>query len=213
VLWLELWLRVAAPSGEDTAKLPRRFRQILFLDVFGDAVGWDPSQAENENQPDSKDYLDRSVVDDIMNDEERDRELEGENEALHAVAEQAASQLAMAQCAMRRWSACPDWAPSEEQQAEIDDLKEKLKTWGSAIHGELERHRHYGGADSIFESELRPWHQLTPEERRADPFAKCLVGPFESHEGYVSVSYHYDVRHLIRCTGMLQRRSVQALWF
>eukprot|EP00971_Amphidinium_carterae_P109144 2161210-Amphidinium_carterae.1 len=47
VLWLELWLRVAQPT--DTARLPRRFRQVLFLDVFGDAYsGWDPALDDGE---------------------------------------------------------------------------------------------------------------------------------------------------------------------
>eukprot|EP00438_Fugacium_kawagutii_P017609 Skav213585 [mRNA] locus=scaffold1790:279652:282211:- [translate_table: standard] len=32
VLWLELWLRVAAPHGDDQAKLPRRFRQAPEID-------------------------------------------------------------------------------------------------------------------------------------------------------------------------------------
>mmetsp|Transcript_36657 Transcript_36657/g.68356 ORF Transcript_36657/g.68356 Transcript_36657/m.68356 type:complete len:149 (+) Transcript_36657:3-449(+) len=58
VLWLELWIRVAAPSA-DKAKLPRRFRQVLFLDVFGDAVGWDPTNAENEEVPEHR--LDRPM--------------------------------------------------------------------------------------------------------------------------------------------------------
>ena len=43
---LRLWLRIAWPSGaeEKLAQLPRRFRQVLFLDPFGD-VFWDPNQA------------------------------------------------------------------------------------------------------------------------------------------------------------------------
>jgi len=192
VLWLELWLRVAAPSGDDTAKLPRRFRQILFLDVFGDAAGWDPTQAENENQG-SSEMMDRSLVDDIMNDDEADREAEDEMEALTSVAEQAASQLAMGQCAIRRWGACSDFCLSPDQTREFDALREKLKTWGNAVHAELVRYRHHGGADSVFEPELRRWHDLAPEERWADPFAKCLVGPFESNEGYTTTIFHFDV--------------------
>eukprot|EP00405_Crypthecodinium_cohnii_P019719 CAMPEP_0206477990 /NCGR_PEP_ID=MMETSP0324_2-20121206/35773_1 /ASSEMBLY_ACC=CAM_ASM_000836 /TAXON_ID=2866 /ORGANISM="Crypthecodinium cohnii, Strain Seligo" /LENGTH=660 /DNA_ID=CAMNT_0053954183 /DNA_START=237 /DNA_END=2215 /DNA_ORIENTATION=+ len=192
VLWLELWLRVAAPTNEDTSKLPRRFRQILFLDVFGDAG--DVNQGDSEHGTGAaSEVMDRSLVDDILNDQEGHCEEQDEAAALTRVSEQAASQLAMAQHAVRRWNACSEWCLSPEQQKDFDTMKERLKTWGAAVHAELVRCRHHGADHSVYEAELRPWHSLSPTERRGDPFAKCLLGPFESHEGYVSTIYHYDI--------------------
>lgn len=193
VLWLELWLRIAAPSGDDTAKLPRRFRQILFLDVFGDAVNWDPSQAENEAGANDGEVMDRNLVDEIMRDEERDKEAEDEMIGLKAAAEQANSQLAMAQYAVRRWSSCQGWCLSDAQQQTLDGCQELLKTWGNAMHAELVRHSHHGATDSVFEPELRTWNELDEEQQAADPFAKCLIGPFESNEGYETTIFHYDL--------------------
>eukprot|EP00971_Amphidinium_carterae_P196438 3898086-Amphidinium_carterae.1 len=45
VCWLNLLLWVAEPS-KDEACLPRRFRPVLFLDVFGDAA--DPTESEQQ---------------------------------------------------------------------------------------------------------------------------------------------------------------------
>ena len=44
-LWLELFMQTARPT-KDEASLPRRFRTVLFLDVFGDAA-YDPTEAEH----------------------------------------------------------------------------------------------------------------------------------------------------------------------
>ncbi|CAE7391396.1 unnamed protein product [Symbiodinium natans] len=44
-IWLELFMMTAKPT-DDEASLPRKFRTVLFLDVFGDAA-FDPTEAEH----------------------------------------------------------------------------------------------------------------------------------------------------------------------
>eukprot|EP00439_Symbiodinium_sp_Y106_P068100 s1878_g11.t1 len=192
VLWLELWLRVAAPHGDDQAKLPRRFRQVLFLDVFGDSSGWDPHDRDNNCEDD---VIEGEMFKQLGVKEEKDADEEAE-EALLAAAQRAASQLTMAQCAGRRWNAAPSWALSKQQSKELDDVRDQLKNWGSTIYTELERCCRLRGIPEALrnlERDLRPWSDLSSEEQTADPFAGCLVGPFEHDDGYKTSCYHFEI--------------------
>ncbi|CAE7373427.1 GIP [Symbiodinium natans] len=192
VLWLELWLRVAAPHGDDQAKLPRRFRQVLFLDVFGDSSGWDP-HADGNNCED--DIIEGEMFRQLGVKEEKDADEEAE-EALLAAAQRAASQLTMAQCATRRWNAAPSWALSKQQSKDLEAVQDQLKNWGSTICTELERCCRLKGVTEALrnlERDFRPWSELSSEERSADPFAGCLVGPFEHDEGYRTSCYHFEI--------------------
>merc|ERR1719428_1530191 len=116
-------------------------------------------------------------------------------------AREAISQLFLAQSAIRRWSAAPQWTLSLTQRKELKFLKDSYNTWGTTIKSELERCNAAGirrmpefRCEGI--EELRPWHALDEDEKIADPFAKCLLGPFE-HDGGESGSmcYHYDVEN------------------
>ncbi|CAE7764348.1 GIP [Symbiodinium sp. CCMP2456] len=192
VLWLELWLRVAAPHGDDQAKLPRRFRQVLFLDVFGDSSGWDPHDRDNNCEDD---MIEGEMFKQLGVKEEKDADEEAE-EALLAAAQRAASQLTMAQCAGRRWNAAPSWALSKQQSKELEDVRDQLKNWGSTIYTELERCCRLRGIPEALrnlERDLRPWSDLSSEEQTADPFAGCLVGPFEHDDGYKTSCYHFEI--------------------
>lgn len=189
VAWLELWLRVASPST-DQARLPRRFRQVLFLDVFGDAEGWDPTQAEDEDAPISA-MPDWNKELGAGGDEDDDH---GAEEALDAVTSQAATQLTLVQCAVRRWQAVPESCFSEAQRKELDQHAERFLSWGNTITKEFERRTHQPELKETFELELRPWRELSPEEHLADPFNKCLLGPFEDcSNGHEARQYHYDL--------------------
>ncbi|CAE7508989.1 GIP, partial [Symbiodinium pilosum] len=192
VLWLELWLRVAAPHGEDQAKLPRRFRQVLFLDVFGDSSGWDPQEGDNNCEDD---MIEGEMFKQLGVKEDKDADEEAE-EALLAAAQRAASQLTMAQCAARRWNASPSWALSKQQAKDLDAVRDQLKNWGSTIYTELERCCRLSGIPEALrnlERDLRPWSELSAEEQSADPFAGCLVGPFEHDDGYRTSIYHFEI--------------------
>eukprot|EP00927_Polykrikos_kofoidii_P029109 TRINITY_DN25220_c0_g1_i1.p1 TRINITY_DN25220_c0_g1~~TRINITY_DN25220_c0_g1_i1.p1 ORF type:complete len:1284 (+),score=182.52 TRINITY_DN25220_c0_g1_i1:164-4015(+) len=194
VFWLELWLRVAAPS-DDQAKLPRRFRQVLFLDVFGDATGWEPTRAEDEQDKVLDNMLDQSF-EDLEVDDRDEQEDVAAIEALEHMCEQAATQLTLAQSAVRRWKSVPSWAMSPEQSKDVNELQEQLNSWGNTINVEVNRDEelhHQLDKNNIFENPLRHWHELSSTERETDPFAKCLVGPFEHDEGFQTVPYHFDV--------------------
>eukprot|EP00929_Paragymnodinium_shiwhaense_P069127 TRINITY_DN34867_c0_g1_i1.p1 TRINITY_DN34867_c0_g1~~TRINITY_DN34867_c0_g1_i1.p1 ORF type:complete len:1311 (-),score=224.56 TRINITY_DN34867_c0_g1_i1:43-3975(-) len=197
VLWLELWLRVAAPS-EDHAKLPRRFRQVLFLDVFGDAQGWEPSQAEDDSQePDLLDQMLERPFDagGASADEEEDFDARQGSSEVQRYAELAASQLTVAQCAVRRWKSVPSWALSGEQAKELDRLREQLSSWGQTISNEFQRGGGVlrGQTGGIFEAHLRNWGELSVDEKASDPFATCLLGPFQHDAGYSTSHYHYNL--------------------
>merc|ERR1719428_2494569 len=90
--WLELWLRVSAPTKDDKSRLPRRFRQVLFLDVFGDAFGWDPSHGESDEGVDITDGFNDA-------DDELDEETEETYDQMRNAAREAISQLFLAQSA------------------------------------------------------------------------------------------------------------------
>jgi len=187
VMWLELWLRLSAPA-RDESQLPRRFRQMLFLDVFGDAMGWDPTRAEATPVP--EDRLDMPFDRSVSYGEEMD-------EMMDDAALRASSQAALAQHAVRRWRSVPEWALSEMQCRELARLQDQLNNWGNTIKAELERSSALRGGDveelasDTIEKELRPWRALSAKERREDPFRGSLVGPFVSDS--VDVGFYYDV--------------------
>ena len=93
--WLELLLWTAQPSLDDAA-LPRRFRTVLFLDVFGDGV--DPTEAEL-----------------------RPHRVGASEEALWQAERVAAAEAALhvAQAALQRWEQAPSMLLSEQQAAEL----------------------------------------------------------------------------------------------
>jgi len=192
-LWLELWLRVAAPSG-DQAKLPRRFRQVLFLDVFSDAHGWDPDQTgkPEDGEDDTLDQLESFMNEQLLGEAEQ-AEAESAIE-IDIAAQRAASQLDLAQSATRRWAAVPPLYLPDVQKQQIQGLKELLKAEGENIKMELERHSLARGLQEplcVFEEVLRPWESLSASERQSDPFSKCLLGPFENDAK--TALYHFDL--------------------
>lgn len=172
VLWLELWLRVAAPAGSDGTKLPRRFRQVLFLDVFGDDAG----------------------MDDLPVDPLAGAEAEASPELGEAGA-RAERLAALARGGLRRWRAVPGWALSLGQRRELQVLQEQAGRWMSALQAELERRRPVPEPEEALPTmqDAGSQHEVNePDSKRsADPFAGCLMGPF-SHDG-VDACYYYDL--------------------
>ncbi|CAE7820366.1 Gar1 [Symbiodinium sp. CCMP2592] len=52
------------------------------------------------------------------------------------------------------------------------------------------------GLLSAFEPQLRRWPQLSEEEKSSDPFAQCLLGPFEHDAGHGQMAcYYYDLEN------------------
>jgi len=185
VIWLELWLRVATPS-KDKARLPRRFRQVLFLDVFGDA---------------GPQYIDKPLLDgkDIY-----DMEVEAEEESrqrqylLEAAAKEAATSLNAAVWALRRWMSVPAWSVSKAQYIRREELRRHLSNWGNTVKAELQRQPALATSRSAevanalaFSDELHKLQDMTQQVQKTDPFRNWLVGPF-NHEG-VEETYHFSV--------------------
>lgn len=97
---------MAQPSRDDAA-LPRRFRTVLFLDVFGDGV--DPTEAEL--RPGTAWHRDEEL--------RAAERVAGAEAALH-----------VAQAALRRWEAAPRMLLSEPQGAELTRAAGALPLWG-----------------------------------------------------------------------------------
>lgn len=79
-------------------------------------------------------------------------------------------------------------------------LEERRLHWGGAIRTELERCGpllpNLEGLLSAFEPQLRRWPQLSEEEKSSDPFAQCLLGPFEHDAGHGQMAcYYYDLEN------------------
>jgi len=166
-IWLEGLLHLAWPS-EDLAMLPKRFRSVLFLDVFGMA---DDVKAEDTNagQP---------LVEITRED-----------------AEAADEALSLAEAAVRRWNALPmGTEEAQKHQAEIQRLYAQAFTWRKVLNGEAAKRAAARGDFhelDLLEPDLRSWNQLTEEEKEEDPFADSLLGPFlnEQNETYY---YHLE---------------------
>eukprot|EP00928_Gymnodinium_smaydae_P028030 TRINITY_DN21492_c0_g1_i1.p1 TRINITY_DN21492_c0_g1~~TRINITY_DN21492_c0_g1_i1.p1 ORF type:complete len:1106 (+),score=213.40 TRINITY_DN21492_c0_g1_i1:79-3318(+) len=169
---LELMLYLARPTG-DEASLPRRFRSVLFLDVFGDAA-YDPTEAETDGG------------------ESRRRDVG--REACTAAAERA---LVLAWTALRRLEAVPARHFSGDQRSTLTRLRSDLVMWrqmlarSAEVNGGGKRGRATSSIDDGL-TELRSWARLTRAERAADPFARCLVGPLQ---GFSEPGRLYDLEN------------------
>lgn len=159
-IYFEMLLWVARPS-EDEASLPRRFRTVLFLDVFGD-VAFDPVGLE-EDTPRAGDRA-RSVG----------------YEAKVAVA---ARTLQAAWAAMRRWEAIPVSHLSGAQVKELRHLRKDCEMWRRMLSSSLHERR---PSDTYVDDSvvLKSWAEMSEAERLGDSFAGCLVGPLANGQFY-----------------------------
>lgn len=175
VVWLEGLLQLAWPS-KDMATLPRRFRTVLFLDVFAladDAV----NGVEN---------MDSKVADKIPAAGRQDLNLSVEQ------AKAADAVIFMAEAALRRWEAVPA-GRSPMQEAEVKRLRKRVTVWSKALLGEaMHRAQRLGDKDALelLVLDERPWQDLTEQEKRDDPHAGKLLGPF-THDS--QGTYYYNL--------------------
>lgn len=170
-LWLEGLLHLAWPSA-DLVMLPKRFRSVLFLDVFG--VADDIKQQAHHPQPDQDD--------------------EPIHEISREQAEEADTAVSDAESAVRRWAELPKGSnEAKDIKGPLEDLRSKVLTWRKVLNGEAAR-RAIRRGDTADLDALRPdtrtWGELTEEEQEEDPFRGSLLGPFhQDNEGV----YYYDV--------------------
>lgn len=182
-LWFEGLLRVAWPS-KDEATLPRRFRAVLFLDVFEDV---DMEGSAPEEAPEA---LSRSLSRQT-NANRFTRKIAEE------VAEEADEALWLGHCALRRWEAVPDHQGlSDEQRSMLGQLRHEVRVWHQALLGSAAIRTTRGGRNpmgnlSDEDDYERAWQDLEESEQNEDPFAGTLLGPFLD-PATASVPYHFD---------------------
>eukprot|EP00928_Gymnodinium_smaydae_P040124 TRINITY_DN27265_c0_g1_i1.p1 TRINITY_DN27265_c0_g1~~TRINITY_DN27265_c0_g1_i1.p1 ORF type:complete len:1044 (-),score=154.05 TRINITY_DN27265_c0_g1_i1:51-3182(-) len=174
-MWLEGMLWVASPS-KDEATLPRRFRAVLFLDVFGDA-NYDPVTAESINGADDTAGGSQGLAN-------RSRALEGRLRAEDVMNADDACELAHQ--ALRRWESVPDNALPTEQRAELRRLRRELKVWRGTLRDEVRFHIRsdptFEGADDLLRDDDRSFAELSSVDIEEDAFRGRPVGPVQVRE-------------------------------
>eukprot|EP00928_Gymnodinium_smaydae_P011613 TRINITY_DN14265_c0_g4_i2.p1 TRINITY_DN14265_c0_g4~~TRINITY_DN14265_c0_g4_i2.p1 ORF type:complete len:1144 (+),score=205.73 TRINITY_DN14265_c0_g4_i2:87-3518(+) len=204
VVWLECLLWVAWPS-EDEASLPRRFRTVLFLDVFGD-LHYDPTDAENETSEGPADATQGLVT--------RTRDV-GPRPSFRSVSE-ADDACELAHQALRRWESLPDAFDIGPQRAELQRLREELTVWRSALQDEVREHARRSEihwADDMLQDDTRTLAELSQEDLEDDHFRDRIVGPVEvvdQKSGQNSTYYWEPVqRRMIRKPGEAKVLTLQ----
>eukprot|EP00929_Paragymnodinium_shiwhaense_P073026 TRINITY_DN3709_c0_g1_i1.p1 TRINITY_DN3709_c0_g1~~TRINITY_DN3709_c0_g1_i1.p1 ORF type:complete len:1047 (-),score=175.60 TRINITY_DN3709_c0_g1_i1:150-3290(-) len=179
VFWLECMLRVAWPS-QDEATLPRRFRMVLFLDVFGD-TNHDPQDAEHDgalHTASSAESVSRTKTKKLTAEQITDAD----------------DACWMAHEAIRRWETLPAVPEFETQLQELKRLRRELHVWLKALHAEVKHraaHKEIESA-SVLHEDKRTFYELTDEERLDDTFHGRLLGPFLDNRQAGVNCYYWD---------------------
>ncbi|CAK9042336.1 unnamed protein product [Durusdinium trenchii] len=181
-LWLELFMQAARPT-KDEASLPRRFRTVLFLDVFGDAA-YDPTEAEHVTVT--------AGVDGNLDEQAGDV---GRREVQQTQA--AASILAMesAQSALRCWEAVPEDLLTTFQANQLRNLRSEFLKWRQRYHGCLMKLKSRRGVpydpNHLDARALRTWNELTELEQQQNEFHGAVIGPLQRRAD--GSTQHYDL--------------------
>eukprot|EP00405_Crypthecodinium_cohnii_P034471 CAMPEP_0206526716 /NCGR_PEP_ID=MMETSP0325_2-20121206/913_1 /ASSEMBLY_ACC=CAM_ASM_000347 /TAXON_ID=2866 /ORGANISM="Crypthecodinium cohnii, Strain Seligo" /LENGTH=1143 /DNA_ID=CAMNT_0054021977 /DNA_START=336 /DNA_END=3764 /DNA_ORIENTATION=+ len=176
LVWFEALLWIASPNADDEAALPRRFRSVLFLDVFGDAY-YDPTEAE-QVMPAQKMHI-----------KTRLRRQKQESDAAEC------ERLVLAALsALRRWEAIPSNHISQEQREIMRAGRREFEIWRRAYIGHLVQQKSARGVAAydlgmMEEDAARAWEDLTRDEQASDPFADFVMGPFR----YAGRTYYWDL--------------------
>eukprot|EP00929_Paragymnodinium_shiwhaense_P058096 TRINITY_DN29100_c0_g1_i1.p1 TRINITY_DN29100_c0_g1~~TRINITY_DN29100_c0_g1_i1.p1 ORF type:complete len:1088 (-),score=153.58 TRINITY_DN29100_c0_g1_i1:179-3442(-) len=162
--WFETLIWVARPS-DDEASLPRRFRTVLYLDIFGNAA-FDPTDAENTDAQAA----------------ERNRSAVAERLVAKAEAE-----LNTAHAAVRRWEAIPQEYLTSVQKGDVTHLRKDLVAWRRMLQLHIDTHRASArGTDTTLDTlvKFKGWNELSQAEKREDKFSSYLLGPLTGGRFY-----------------------------
>eukprot|EP00929_Paragymnodinium_shiwhaense_P089927 TRINITY_DN50132_c0_g1_i1.p1 TRINITY_DN50132_c0_g1~~TRINITY_DN50132_c0_g1_i1.p1 ORF type:complete len:1060 (-),score=182.38 TRINITY_DN50132_c0_g1_i1:597-3776(-) len=186
VAWYECLLRVAWPSS-DQATLPRRFRTVLFLDVFSDLAN-DPTAIDDYEDGDAPAAKKGSSA--------------GRKTAVPAEkATEADDKCWLAHECIRRWETLPRIPAFDKQQSQLKRLRRELKVWRGALNAEAKRqaflHRDMSAEEQeqwheAIREDDRGYMELSAEEQREDTFYGRPVGPLDTNDGRGSYYYHPD---------------------
>ncbi|CAJ1351692.1 unnamed protein product [Effrenium voratum] len=186
-LWLELFMQTARPT-KDEASLPRKFRTVLFLDVFGDAA-YDPTEAEHACVTAGVDGRLDEQADDM-----KKREIQQTQAAAAIFA------LEGAQSALRCWEAVPQEILTGVQISQLQNLRTEYSEWRHRYHGCLSKMKSRRGVpyDPVQQDAraLRGWEDLTTLEKQQDEFYGALVGPLQRRADASSSQYYDLVRNV-----------------
>lgn len=179
-LYFHLLLVLASPSDEATS-LPRRFRSVLFLDVFGDA-SYDPTDAEHS--------LPRSVEQGSM------QGAAGRIGKATALAD-CWDKGKMAQMALRRWEAIPEFHMANEDAEALWQYRKQFTVWRKALMVSWQENERVPIPAEVRDSlELKGWSELTAVEKSEDVFTGTLIGPLYGNgqqPGNHGKPYYYDL--------------------
>lgn len=178
--WFEMLLRTSWPSNDD-ASLPRKFRAVLFLDVFEDAEV-DISKWENQ-------------LPGMLFDGEGGRQRSSKPPFTRKQARDTYEALFSAHAALRRWEAVTA-GMSAEQMQEVARLRNEVKLWQAAFNGEAADRARRRGIQDVpvpFEIDDRPWQELSEQEQQEDPHSGSLVGPFRCSDGRGISTFYFNV--------------------
>ena len=181
-LWLELFMQTARPT-KDEASLPRRFRTVLFLDVFGDAA-YDPTEAEHA--------VVAAGVDGNLDDQAGDM---NKREIQQTQAAAALFAMESAQSALRCWEAIPQDLLTRIQVSQLYSLRQEFSEWRHRYHGCLLKMKSRRGVpyDPIQQDAraLRSWEELTPLEQQQNEFYAAVMGPLQRRAD--GSTQYYDI--------------------
>lgn len=169
ICWFELLHWVASPTNDD-AGLPRHFRAVLFMDVFGPVD--DPTEADDSNHTRGLSKQERELIEDRV-----------------FSAETAMERI---KAAIRRWDAVPDHWMSMGQRRELRKMKLALGTYIQALYDDMEN-RHL---PVPAQEDERKWEDLSQFEREEAPFAQTFLGPFSHTTGAgLDSQYYFDLEN------------------
>ena len=179
-------MQTARPT-KDEASLPRRFRTVLFLDVFGDAA-YDPTEAEHATVT--------AGVDGKLDEQKGDV---NRREIQQTQAAQSIFAMEAAQSALRCWEAVPQDLLTRMQASQLSSLRQEFSDWRHRYHGCLSKMKSRRGVpyDPIQQDAraLRTWEELTALEQQQNEFYSSVIGPLQRRADG-SVQYYDLMRNV-----------------
>eukprot|EP00930_Biecheleria_cincta_P032295 TRINITY_DN22412_c0_g1_i1.p1 TRINITY_DN22412_c0_g1~~TRINITY_DN22412_c0_g1_i1.p1 ORF type:complete len:961 (+),score=165.42 TRINITY_DN22412_c0_g1_i1:94-2976(+) len=183
-IWLQAFIELSRPSNDD-AGLPRKFRMILYLDVFGNGH-YDPTEAEHA-----------TVSDGVDGDHSSDAGASAES---RFVLEQKAALIEHAMTeghsALRRWEAVPEDLLSADQQRILQGLREDYQIVRRTLHGFYARKNRSGARyneERTDAREMRALQDLSVQEQSEDEFYGFLLGPLQRRGPQDAAPQYYNV--------------------
>ncbi|CAE7228850.1 unnamed protein product [Symbiodinium pilosum] len=170
IAWFELLHWVASPASDESS-IPRHFRAVLFMDVFGEAE--DPTEIAMTKKGSMFSGVNAVVL----------------VEKVQLIQDA----LQRAQAAMRRWEEVPGAWLTLRQRKELEKLSDDLRLEMAGL-GEL-----LSECDMEVEiARMREWPELSSVERQLDHFKGTVLGPFHYiNSSGLPADYYWDIENTV----------------